>query len=172
MTLKSRLLRHFKRVVRHIAEDAEESTWERRNTDIVLAAALRESGVLSRLRFPVRYTQFLREAMGPSQHRVIEVKRLDSAADSASNRFEMLCQELRTGLPALDYSVAHDIAMIADGYRNLSQPLEFDRWEGDLGLHFSQSSSFGQKGRILFNTLRFMRPRRTRGWAQTPCHPS
>ena len=161
MTIKSRLSRQFKRVVRRIAEDVAESTQKPRDIDFVLAAALREPGVLSRLRFPVEYAQLLREAMGPCHHQLLEVKQLDHSADPANDRFDMVCHALRTGLPPLHYGVAHDIAMIADGNRNLSQPLEFDRWAGDLGLHFSESSSFGEKGRVLFNIVRIMRPRKS-----------
>lgn len=72
----------------------------------------------------------------------------------------MLCYLLRNGPPALDYPLARDIAIIADGYWNLSQPFEFAKWSSDIGLHFSRSWSFGQKGRILFNTVCIMRPQR------------
>ena len=40
------------------------------------------------------------------------------------------------------------------------QPLEFAQWAGDVSLHFSEASSLGQKGRILFAAVRIMRPRR------------
>jgi predicted O-methyltransferase YrrM len=136
------------------------SSRDRRNVDLVLAAAMREPDVLSRLHLPVAYTQFLREALEPCRHRLTEVRRLGNSVDTAGNRFDMLCHALRAGLPALDYRLARDIAVTADGYRNLPQLIEFHQWAGDVGLHFSEASSFGQKGRILFDAVRFMRPQR------------
>lgn len=158
MAIKNQLMRQFRRVVGHITQDFAASSQGERDTDIVLAATLREPDILHRLRAPVAHIQFLREALGPFRCRLTEIRRRDNSSDRAANRFEMLCHLLRTGLLPLDYSLARDIAVIADRFRNLSQTLEFARWAGDIGLHFSQSSSFGQKGRILFNTVRTMRP--------------
>lgn len=47
-----------------------------------------------------------------------------------------------------------------DRNRCLSEPVEFNDWAGDMGLHFSLSSSYGGKGRVLFNTVRIMRSKR------------
>jgi predicted O-methyltransferase YrrM len=121
---------------------------------------MREPDVFSRLRFPVSYIQFLREVLEPCHHQLTEVSRLGDSADRADHRFDMLCNALQVSLPPLNYPLARDIAEIADNYRNLSQPLEFAQWAGDVGLHFAEASSLGQKGRILFAAVRIMRPRR------------
>jgi predicted O-methyltransferase YrrM len=160
VVIKSHLLRQFQRVVGHIVESAANSSRDERNTDIVLSAALSASDISQHVRVPVAYTQFLREALGPCRSRLTEIRLRDNSADRAYNRFDMLCYLLRNNLPPLDYSLARGIAMIADGYRSLPQPFEYAQWAGDIGLHFSRSSSFGWKGRILFNTVRIMRPQR------------
>jgi predicted O-methyltransferase YrrM len=158
--VKSYVKRYVKRVVAHISALVDASSRARRDVDLVLAAAMREPDALARLHFPVAYAQFLRESLEPCRHRLTQVKRLRNSANAADNRFDMLCHALRVGPPALDYHSARDIAVIADGYRNLSQSIEFKLWAGDVGLHFSEASSFGQKGRILFDAVRIVRPQR------------
>lgn len=157
MTLKNYVLRETQRLFGRLsAQMNTPASRERRSIDAVLAAAMLEPDLLSRIHYPVAYAQLLRETLEPWRHRLNEVKRLEHE----NHRFDMLCDALRKDLPALDYQMARQIATIADEYRGLSQPIEFQRWAGDVGLHFSVASSFGQKGRILFNIVRFMKPSR------------
>jgi len=88
---------------------------------------------------------------------VVEVKVDSGESDNAANRFQTLLDQLRGGLPAIEFSVAQDIALVADHSRTKSEVLSFGQWIGDVGFHFSISSSAGHKGRILFNIIRFMR---------------
>jgi predicted O-methyltransferase YrrM len=64
----------------------------------------------------------------------------------------------------VEFSAAREIALIADRNCGLadSYELNFGPWSfsADVGLHFLMSSSFGAKGRLLYNVVRFMRSER------------
>ena len=72
--------------------------------DHVLSAALNRSDVLSAVRYPVAYVDFLRACIERSVHLVTEVKGDAGAPERAANRFAMLLGRLRLGLPAIDFS--------------------------------------------------------------------
>lgn len=115
---------------------------------------------MSAIHYPVAYVKFLRSCLQHTVHFVTEVKTESGDLDSAGKRFATLVDNLRNGLPAIEFSVAREIAFIADRNLMLLDSMEFDHWAGDLGLHFGISSSLGRKGRILFNTVRLMRTER------------
>jgi hypothetical protein len=125
--------------------------------DLVLSAALNGSDGLPAVRYPVAYVDFLRTCIERTAHLVREVRGDAGAPERAGNRFAMLVRHLRLDLPTIDFSVAQEIALIADRNRSVSEPKEFGQWAGDIGLHFQSSSSFGRKGRVLFNVVRFAR---------------
>ena len=155
--IKAKLKNLVSRGVGLVTEYRENELRDRRNVDHVLSAALNRSDVLSAVRYPVAYVDFLRACIERSVHLVTEVKGDAGAPERAANRFAMLVRRLSLGLPAIDFSVAQEIALIADRNRSLSEPNEFGQWAGDIGLHFEFSSSLGAKGRILFNVVRFAR---------------
>jgi predicted O-methyltransferase YrrM len=113
---------------------------------------------LTEIRFPVAYVEFLRTCIEHAQCGVEEVKR-DSGTGEDSDRFTTLLEVLGSSLPPIEFSVAKTIAVIADHYRTLRQPLEA-AWAGDISHHFQAASSFGGKGRILSTIVRFARTKR------------
>lgn len=162
MTMKDRLKDVIRRNVQLVARYSEADQRDRRNLEIVLSAAMWEAGVLSAIRYPTAYVEFLRGCLDRGAHRVTEVKR-DTKSDSAAvanKRFETLLEQLRKGLPAIEFSIAKEIALVADHGRGRFEPKQAGLWAGDIGLHFSISSTLGEKGRILFNVARLMRSER------------
>jgi predicted O-methyltransferase YrrM len=162
MSIKKNLKGLVRRSVQLVARYAELDLRDERNVTIVLAAAFREVGVLSTIRYPAAYADFLRACIERAVHRVTEVKTemKEYSNTSAAWRFVTLVDELRGGLPAIEFSVAREVALVADENRSRPERLELGEWAGDIGLHFSMSSSFGTKGRILFNVIRLMRSER------------
>lgn len=157
MSVKESLKNLARRSVRLCATSAESVLRDYRNVDIVLSAALREPDALSLIHDPVAYVDFLRACIEPARYCVTEVKADLYPADVAAKRFTTLVEELRRGLPAIEFAVAKEIALIADKNRVLSESHVSAQWVGDVGLHFSIASSFANKGRVLFNIVRFAR---------------
>jgi predicted O-methyltransferase YrrM len=145
-----------------VTKDVQEAQRGTSDLDLALSAVLLGPDALSGIRFPVSYIEFLRHCMEPTSHRVTLVKAESNSADTPAKRFEMLVSQLQESLPAIEYPVAREIALIADQNRSLPEPVEIKAWQwvGDAGLHFSSSSSLGSKGRILFNVIRLMRSER------------
>lgn len=56
----------------------------------------------------------------------------------------------------LPLSVALPIALYAD---SMLKNFEFEPYSGDVGFHFSVSSSLGQKARLVFNLIRALKPK-------------
>lgn len=160
MTIKGNLKDLVRRSIQLVARYGKDELQGRPNVDVVLSAALRESGALSAIHYPVAYLEFLRTCIEPTAHSVTEVKAESGSPDSAARRFATLVNQIRGGLPEIECSVVQEIALIADRNRTFAESSEFGEWAGDVGLHFTMSSSFGKKGRILFNIIRFMRSER------------
>ncbi len=160
MTIKGNLKNLVRRSVGLVAEYLENELRDRRNVDLIFSAALRGPDALSVIHYPVAYVEFLRTCLEHAAHLVTEVKGESGSPDSAAKRFMTLVDQLRRGLPAIKFSVAQEIGLIADQNRTLSEPKVGAQWAMDVGLHFSISSSFGSKGRIVFNIVRFMRSER------------
>jgi len=150
------LKRTLERLVFRLAELVDRFREGQRDTDIALSASLGRSDAMSGIHYPVHYVNFLRSCIEHSAHNVTEVKTEPGAPENAANRFAILVDQLGKGLPAIEFSLAEEIARIADQNCTLPGSLEFNQWTGDVGLHFLMSSSFGNKGRILFDTIRFM----------------
>jgi predicted O-methyltransferase YrrM len=157
MAKKDALKNLIIRGARLFANEAERDWRDSRNVDLVLSAALEEAHALSTIQYPLAYVEFLRTCIEPITHTVTEIKVDASPPDVAAKRFSTLMDQLRSGLPAIEFAVAQQIAVAADHFRTLSDRVDMANWAGDTGLHFSIASSFGSKGRILFNTIRFMR---------------
>lgn len=129
-------------------------------SDEVILAALHADGALSGLHDPLALVNFMRDCIGPLGFSVREIKGAEEDLQSIeSKRFVTLLSCLRSDVPPVDFSIAKEIGLIADKYRSLFIPLEHRLWAGDTALHFSVSSSFGRKGRLLFNIVRLSRSR-------------
>jgi len=101
----------------------------------------------------------LRECIQPVTFSIRELKGKEELDSVESKRFATLLFYLQSGLPPVDFPLAKEIGLVADRYRSLYLQLEHHRWAGDTALHFSASSSFGNKGRLLFNIVRLLRCR-------------
>jgi predicted O-methyltransferase YrrM len=144
-------------VVDFVARHAHNALRDAENVDICLSTLCRPEA-LTEIRFPVAYVEFLRTCIEHARCGVKEVKR-DSGTDNDSERFTTLLEVLGSSLPPIEFSVAKTIAVIADHFRTLRQPLEI-AWAGDISHSFQAASSFGKKGRVLSTIVRFARTRR------------
>ncbi len=157
MSVKTKLKNVVRRGAGAFASAADSELRNQRNVEIVLSAAMREQDALSAVHDPVAYVDFLRACIEPAHHTVTEIKAGGDSTDDAAKRFIALIEALRRESPPVDFSLAREIALIADENRALSDMRVLEHWAGDTGLCFSLSSSFGGKGRILYNVIRFMR---------------
>jgi predicted O-methyltransferase YrrM len=148
------------RALEFIARRAYRALRDERNVDLCLSTVCRPES-LAEIRYPVAYIEFLRSCIEHLHCTVKEVKaERDTRIGNKSERFTALLKLLATNVPPLEFSVAGAIALVADRYRTLQQPIEFEGWAGDISLHFDVSSSFGKKGRILSAIVRLMRSER------------
>jgi predicted O-methyltransferase YrrM len=160
MTIKGKVKNQVRYLAQLAARSGESELRDQRNVDMVLSAVLGGPDALAGIQYPVEYVDFLRSCIEPVSHRVEVVKEDSSEADNAANRFQTLLDQLGGGLPAVEFSLAREIALVADQSRSRSEARVFGQWTGDVGFHFTGSSSFGNKGRILVNIVRFMRSER------------
>lgn len=144
-------------IVDYVARHGHEALRDVQNVDICLSAICRPE-LMTEIRFPVNYVEFLRTCIEYSRCAVKEVKR-ESRSDDNGERFTTLLEVLRSSLPPIEFSVATSIALVADHYRTLRQPLEY-AWAADICHHFQAASSFGKTGRILSAIVRFVRSKR------------
>jgi predicted O-methyltransferase YrrM len=160
MTIRSTLKGLIVRGARLAASQAAQAGREDRNVDICLAGALEEPGALTRIRYPAAYVDFLRTCIDYMTCSVEDVRTDGPDNDSMSKRWTTLLDVLRSDVPPISFATAQSIALVADRYRGLSDPVEYGQWAGDTGLLFSISSSFGKKGRILSSIVRLTRRER------------
>ena len=144
-------------IVDFVARHGHKALRDAQNVNICLSNLCRPES-LSQIRFPVAYVEFLRACIEYSRCAVKEVK-LESRSDYNGERFTTLLEVLRSSLPPIEVSVATGIALVADHYRTLRQPLE-SAWAADICHHFEAASSFGKTGRILSAIIRFARSER------------
>lgn len=157
--MKHKLLfkRFVERIVNLSVKYGKDALVHHYASDEVILAALHADGGLSEIRYPLPYVNFLRECIEPLTFPIREIKGKEDLDTVESKRFATLLFSLQSGLPPVDFHLAKDIGLVADRYRSLFSPLEYRRWAGDTALHFSVSSSFGKKGRLLFNIVRLLR---------------
>lgn len=160
VAIRSVLKRLIERGARLVATQAGQVGRDGRNVDLCLAAALEEPGVLTKIRYPGAYVEFLRTCIEPMVCSVQDVRNETGENDTGSKRFSTLVDVLKSDVPPIAFATAQSIALVADRYRTLSDSVEYGEWAGDLGLLFSISSSFGKKGRILSSIVRFARSER------------
>lgn len=159
MSLRAYAKRALQRLTNFVVEQPIRASRAHSNVDIFLATCLTGAPYLSDLNDPIAYIAFLRSCLAPATYTVQIVKdESQGQLDIATKRFLTLLDRLQQGAPAIPFSTAHEIGLIADRYHGNRQPFEFDRWAGDLALLFEVSSSLGYKGRLLGSIVRFMRP--------------
>ena len=157
--MKPKLLfkRFVERIVNLVVMSGKDTLALHHVSDEVILAALQADGRLAEIHDPLAYVNFLRECIQPLTFSIRELKGKEDLDSVESKRFVTLLFSLQSGLPPVDFPLAKDIGLVADRYRSLYSPLEHHWWAGDTALHFSVSSSFGKKGRLLFNIVRLLR---------------
>ena len=110
------------------------------------------------IRYPAFFANFMREWHERTRWRVTRLKGTGSGGSTKGLRLETLLEELGSEAPVPPASVAREAARITDGYLDQRDEVRLERWAGDVGLHFSISSSTAKKGRLLSAAMRFVRP--------------
>ena len=159
MTPKAFFKRLLGRVVNLAVQDGKDTLVHRYVSDEIILAALQAHGRLAEIHDVLGYVNFLRDCIQPVSFQIREIKGKEDLDCVESKRFATLLLSLQSGLPPVDFHLAKDVGLVADEYRSVFSPIEYDLWAGDTALHFSVSSSFGKKGRLLFNIVRLMRSR-------------
>ena len=80
----------------------------------------------------------------------------DSIASRHAHRFERFLGEVKNGHSPLTGADAIDVLQSCNRFLGLSDP--FDDQGLDIGSHFRMSSSFSNKGRMLYNAVKVLRP--------------
>ena len=161
MNIKRYLIDFSNRMINKGARIVEREVRDRCNVDIVLALALERVTRNRDIHFPSAYVDLLRDCM---ERKEFGVRRIKGDAgrneDVSEKRFCALADALRENVPAIEFSSAEEIALIADSCRGNWERAESGKWAGDVSAHFEISSSFGGKGRILSAVVRFMQSKR------------
>jgi|SRR5271165_2518368 len=159
MHIKSSLINFFVKGVNRATEITERAGQNGHNLDIVMSGSLEKLTSSKDLLFPLEYVEFLRDCLKAKRLKIKYIRTQScTKSDVFTNRFSSLINALRH-LPPIEFSIAKEIALIADSYRGNLEPIENDRWAGDVRSHFEISSSFGTKGRILSTIVRFTQAR-------------
>ena len=154
MNLRKLLTAPCRKAIYKVVTFADCSLLNSRNSDIVLTWALQKGASKKDIFFPSEYLELLRDCIEKKTFRVLEIKTASDAKDDSSSRcFSFLIDELRH-VPPVEFSVAEEIALIADSYRGNVERIAGKQWEGKqwagiVRSIFSISSSSGTKGRIL-----------------------
>jgi len=127
-----------------------------RNLDPYLFAVLQDLEIKQELNNPAFFMQELRAAFMPYSLKVKEIKQTKGGSDEVNRRFSILVDTVAESLPCLPAPVALKIATVAD--RHLGNSDSYPAQGADLAWIFDKGSAFSRRGRILYSTVRFMRP--------------
>lgn len=146
-----------------VGHGLQQREWQRRSDDNVLAflnASLPGLAGLEEIVDPDAFVEFMRKCLAHQTHQITEIKRSPGGPEGARLRFSTLLDRLQSGAIAVPFRATLTFARIADAFRSRTEPIDGDRWAGDLSLHFAFSSSLAQKGRLLWNVVRTCRSTR------------
>lgn len=108
---------------------------------------------------PLAYVRNLRNYIEPLTFKTTTVKNSSATNnDRIMLRLSELNRLLTTDVPRIPFSIAQALARYADEILGLQVAYEERQYSGDIGLHFSLSSSLGHKGRLIATIVRLMRP--------------
>lgn len=102
---------------------------------------------------PQEYIRFLQDCLQPRELQIDSLRPNSQPNLAASRSFTILIDELKQ-LPALDLSLAKEVALIANHFWSDRTTIETNSSPVDVGTHFQISSSGGIKGRILSTIVR------------------
>jgi predicted O-methyltransferase YrrM len=160
MPVKQTIKKAIADLVRTVLEIAKRDTKDARNVELALTAMLSRGAEHPPTNDMTAYVDLLRTCIMPLSQDVVTIKNANQPEDTASRRFSTLLDMLRSQIQPIPSATAIDIATLADRFRGLRTPLDFQNWSSDDGLLFEISSSFGVKGRILASIIRIRRPLR------------
>jgi predicted O-methyltransferase YrrM len=125
-------------------------------TVALVDAVLRHHVDVADIEDPVQFLGFLTELLTTSKAHVKRVKWADGADTASHKRFERLADLVSAGLPPLDVRSALQVLGISNGFMKETELLP--RYGFDVREHFHISSSFGAKGKLLRQAIRYARP--------------
>jgi predicted O-methyltransferase YrrM len=130
-----------------------------RNLELVLGSMSPRLSEAAAVNDPLTYVRNLRNYIEPLTFKTTTVKNSNTANnDRTMLRFSELNRLLTTDVPPIPFSIAQTLARYADEIVGLQCAYEEKDYSGDIGLHFSLSSSLGHKGRLIATIVRLMRP--------------
>ena len=130
-----------------------------RNLEIVLRSTSSNLTESTEVNDPLTYVRNLRNYIEPLTFKTTTVKDSSAAnSDRTILRFSELKRLLATNVPPIPFPLAEKLAKYADEILGLQCAYEEQDYSGDIGLHFSLSSSLGHKGRLIATIVRLMRP--------------
>lgn len=135
---------------------------DKSNTNIVISQTLQQiKNDRQQIGFPSAYAELLRGCIEEKKVKVKEVKKAESFQTDKIyfKQFLTLISVLNNNVIPLRIDTAQEIAMIADSFRSTTGTYQESNWVGDTHSHFHNSSSFGEKGRILNTVIRIMQSR-------------
>jgi predicted O-methyltransferase YrrM len=139
------------RAASRIRREIGSATEERSTTDLIVAAILAESNVLT-LHDPVRFVELLRRSFMPMQYQVTSI-RDDAAREQHAGQFQYFLDDLGRGVAPLSVPDAIRMATVADQLGASREPVYWI----DVGTHFRRASSFARKARLLHAAIRRLR---------------
>ena len=147
------------RIVDRVQRTTRRQAQDQGNTDLVAHWAA-SSNDLKDMSYPGFHLDFIRQWIEDAQIDVRDLKPISGSMDSSAIRYCTLLDTLRSRVPVESLSVARTVAVAADRLLARRDPIEFETWHADIGMHFFISSSLARKGRLLQAVVRFMRPHR------------
>ncbi len=130
---------------------------EDRLSAVLVERMLDGLGDTTTINLPSHYLQFCFDLVSRTRVEVERVKWNSDRQDLGFKRFDRFLQSLDNGLPGYDVALAEQVLGVSNelsgNYREMPE-------SGlDVAHYFVISSSFAFKGKLLFNAIRFMRPR-------------
>jgi predicted O-methyltransferase YrrM len=135
----------------------EQERRKQSNVEIALSSLFSDGSSLAKKNDAMAYVEFVRACIEPVALRIEVIKSDEHNQSAQTNRFASLIHTLQSNLLPAPIEVALKVANLADRFRGLAQTIDWERWSGDVGLHFSMASSSGHKGRILSTIVRLCR---------------
>ena len=129
-----------------------------RNLDPYLYLLLKDFEGKQNLNDPEFFVRELRASFMPYPLKVKEIKSTKHGSDEYNLRFSALLATFTDSLPCLPAPIACETVKTAD--KHLGNTAYVPAWGADLAWGLRKGSSFAKRGRILYNTVRFMRPTR------------
>jgi predicted O-methyltransferase YrrM len=157
LNIASLIKPRLRQIPRRAIKIWEQERRDQCNVDITLSSLFGDGQSLAKKNDAKAYVEFVRACIEPVTLRIEVIKSDEQRRDAQITRFASLIDTLRSNLLPVPTGIALAIADLADRFRGSPLAIDWDHWSGDVGLHFSISSSSGHKGRILSTIVRLCR---------------